>query len=66
MIAEPAHFYLFGLICLCSGNVASSFFIHPSSPLYAPPHFSESTSPNCVFCDLSLLRLEGLDPCKEF
>ena len=26
MIAEPAHFYLFGLICLCSGNPASSFF----------------------------------------
>lgn len=63
MIAEPAHFYLFGLICLCSGNPTSSFFtLHPSStPLL---HFAKQT-PNSIFGDLSLLRPEVLDPCRS-
>lgn len=50
MIAEPAHFYLFGLICLCSGNPASSFFtLHPSCT--PPLRFSESI-PELRFGDL--------------
>lgn len=46
MIAEPAHFYLFGLICLCSGNPASSFFTldPPCSPLST---FHNQTQ-NCI------------------
>ena len=41
MITEPAHFYLFGFICLCSGNPASSFFT-----LHSPLARLLSTFPN--------------------
>lgn len=71
MIAEPAHFYLFGLICLCSGN-PRVFFLHPGFPLLIPfPLFgitsqTPSLSHRQVHLGIPLLRLEGVVPLRDF